>query len=50
MISDGRANTNRKVLVEGVGENLQRTAQAWRLRRPGPPVAAPGEMSKEPAA
>ena len=42
MISDGRFDANREVLVKGVGENLLPTAQAWGLGRPGPPVAAPG--------
>ena len=42
MISDGRPDANRKVLVKCVGENLLPTAQAWGLGRPGPPVAAPG--------
>ena len=42
MISDGCPDANRKVLVKGVGENLLPTAQAWGLRRQGPPVAAPG--------
>jgi hypothetical protein len=41
MISDRRPDTNRKVLVKGVNKSLLPTAQAWRLRRPGPPVAAP---------
>jgi hypothetical protein len=42
MISDRRADADRKVLVKGLGENLLPTTQAWRPRRPGPPVAAPG--------
>ena len=42
MISDGRSDTNRKVLVKRVGEHLLPTAQARGLWRPGPPVAAPG--------
>ena len=42
MISDRRTDANRKVLIKGVGEHLLPTAQAWRLWRPGPPVAAPG--------
>ena len=42
MISNGRSDANRKVLIKGVGENLLPTAQAWGLWRPGPPVAAPG--------
>jgi hypothetical protein len=42
MISDGCSYANRKVLIEGVGENLLPTAQAWGLWRPAPPVAAPG--------
>ena len=42
MISDGRSDANRKVLIKCVGENLLPTAQAWGLWRPGPPVAAPG--------
>jgi len=41
MISDGCTNANRKVLVQGVGDHLLPTAQAWRLRRSGPPIAAP---------
>ena len=42
MISDGRPNANREVLVKGVGENLLPTAQPWEPWRPCPPVAAPG--------
>jgi hypothetical protein len=42
MISDRRPDTNRKVLVKGVAENLLPTAQAWGPWRPGPPLAAPG--------
>jgi hypothetical protein len=42
MISDGCPNTNRKVLVKCVDENLLPTAQAGGLWRPSPPVAAPG--------
>jgi hypothetical protein len=42
MISDRRPDTNRKVLVQGVGENLLPSAQSGRLYRPGPSVAAPG--------
>jgi hypothetical protein len=42
MISDRCSDTNGKVLVQRVGENLLPTAQAWGLRWPGPPVAAPG--------
>ena len=41
MISDGGTDTNGKVLVKCVGENLLPTAQAWGLWRPGPPVTAP---------
>jgi hypothetical protein len=41
MIGDGCSNTNVKVLVKCVGENLLPTAQAWGLRRLSPPVAAP---------
>jgi hypothetical protein len=41
MISDGCTDTNRKVLVEGVGENLLPTAQTWGFGRPCLPVAAP---------
>jgi hypothetical protein len=41
MISDRRPDSNREVLVKGANKNLLPTAQAWRLRRPGPPVAAP---------
>jgi hypothetical protein len=37
LINDGRSDTNRKVLIEGVGENLLPTAQAW-----GPSAAEPG--------
>jgi hypothetical protein len=42
MINDGRTDTNGNVLIKGVGENLPPTAQAWRLRRPCPAIAAPG--------
>ena len=35
-------DSNRQVLVKGVGENLLPTAQAWGLWPPGPPVATPG--------
>jgi hypothetical protein len=41
MISDRRPDTNRKVLIKGVGENLLPTAQSGRLWRPGLSVAAP---------
>jgi hypothetical protein len=41
MIGDGCSNTNGKVLVKCVGENLLPTAQAWGLWRPGLPIAAP---------
>jgi hypothetical protein len=41
MISDGRSDTDRKVLIKGVGKNLLPTTQALGCRRPGPPVAAP---------
>jgi hypothetical protein len=42
MINDGCSDSNGKVLVKGVGENLPPTAQAWTLGRPDLPVAAPG--------
>jgi len=42
MISDGGPYANREILVKRVGEHLLPTAQAWRLCRPGPSVAAPG--------
>jgi hypothetical protein len=42
MISDGRSDADRKMLINCIGENLLPSAQAWKLRRPGPPVAAPG--------
>jgi hypothetical protein len=42
MISDGRSDTDRNVLIKRVGEHLLPTAQARRLRWPGPTVAAPG--------
>jgi hypothetical protein len=29
MISDGRSDANRKVLIKGVGQDLLPTAQAW---------------------
>jgi hypothetical protein len=41
MISDRSSDPYRKVLVEGLGENLLPTAQAWALRRSGPLVATP---------
>jgi hypothetical protein len=41
MISDGRTDTNGKVLVNGVGEHLMPTAQMWRPLRPSSPVTAP---------
>ena len=46
MISDGCTDANREVLVKGVGKNLLPTAQASGLRRPGPPVAAPGTRNR----
>jgi hypothetical protein len=42
MIGDGCTYANRKVLVKRIVENLLPTAQACRLWRPGPSVAAPG--------
>jgi hypothetical protein len=42
MISDGSKDTNGKVLVKGVGENLLPTAQTGGLCRQGFPLAAPG--------
>jgi hypothetical protein len=42
MISDGRSDANGKVLLKRVGEHLLPTAKAWRVRRPGPSMAAPG--------
>jgi hypothetical protein len=42
MISDGRSDPNRKVLVESVGKNLLPTAQAWILWQPCLTVATPG--------
>ena len=42
MISHGGSYADRVVLVERVGQKLLPTAQAWRLRWPGPSVAAPG--------
>jgi hypothetical protein len=41
VISNGCPDASRKVLIEGVGENLLPTAQAWGLWPPGPLVAAP---------
>ena len=41
MISDGRSDTNSKVLVKGVGEHLLPTAQAWGRRLMCSPVATP---------
>jgi hypothetical protein len=41
MISDGCPCADGKVLIKSIGENLLPTAQACRLWRPGPPVAAP---------
>jgi hypothetical protein len=46
MISDGCAYANRKVVVQGVGEHLLPTAQAWRLGWPGPTIAAPGTRNR----
>jgi hypothetical protein len=46
MISDGCTYANRKVLIKGVDEYLLPTAQAWGLRRPGPPVAAPSTRNR----
>jgi hypothetical protein len=45
MISDGRTDANRQVLIKRVRENLLPTAQTWRLWGPGLPVAAPGTGS-----
>jgi len=41
MVDDGCSNTNRKVLVKRVCENLLPSAQARRLWWPGVPVATP---------
>jgi hypothetical protein len=41
MIGDGRSDTDGKVLVKGVGENLLPTTRALGFRRLRPPVAAP---------
>jgi hypothetical protein len=41
MISDGRSDANRKVLIKRVGKNQLPTAQASGTWRPGLPVAAP---------
>jgi hypothetical protein len=41
MISNGGPDTNGKILIKRVCENLLPTAQAWGLRRPGLPVATP---------
>jgi hypothetical protein len=41
MISDGCPDTNRKVLVKRVGENLLPSAQSRQLLRPRSSVAAP---------
>jgi hypothetical protein len=41
MISNGCTYANRTMLIKGVGKYLLPAAQAWRLGRPGPPVAAP---------
>jgi hypothetical protein len=46
MISDGRSDAYRKVLVKSVGKYLLPAAQSRRLGRPGPPVAAPGPGSR----
>jgi hypothetical protein len=48
MISDGRPDPNREVLVERVSENLLPAAQAWGLGRPGPLVTAPGTGNSHP--
>jgi hypothetical protein len=42
MISHGCTDTNRKVLIKRVGENLLPPAQPWGLGRLCLPVAAPG--------
>jgi hypothetical protein len=48
MISDGCSDANRKVLIKSVGEHLLPTAQAGRLWRPSPPVAAaPGTGNRQ---
>jgi hypothetical protein len=41
MISDGRSDADREMLVKRVGEHLLPAAESGRLRRPGPAVAAP---------
>jgi len=42
MINDRSPDPNGMVLVKGVSKNLLPTSQGWRLRPPGPLVAAPG--------
>ena len=42
MISYGRTNANRKVLIKCLGENLLPTAHTWRFGWQRPLVAAPG--------
>jgi hypothetical protein len=42
MISYGRTNANRKVLIKCLGENLLPTAQTWLFGWQGSLVAAPG--------
>jgi hypothetical protein len=46
MISNGCPDTNRKVLVKGVGENLLPTAQGSGFWWLSPPVAAPGTRNR----
>ena len=46
MISDGRSDANRKVLIKRVCERLLPAAQAWRLWWTGSPVAAPGTRNR----
>ena len=41
MISDGRSDADRKMLIKCIGQHLPPAAQAWRLRRPSPLIAAP---------
>jgi hypothetical protein len=42
MISDGCSDANGRALIEGVGEHLLPSAQAWWIWSLGTPVAAPG--------
>ena len=48
VISDSRTDADRKMLIKRVGKHLLPAAQAGRLWRPGPPVAAPCARSCHP--